>query len=233
MITMLCSVRRASSSDCRATATGSPTPLPGSGAYTGTPACRPITCNWSTAFGRCRSAATSSGVLPCSLSHSASLPASVVLPEPCRPASMITVGGTLANRSRLASPPRISTSSSCTILMTCCAGLSACDTSAPLARSFTRAMNCLHHGQRDVRLEQGDANLARGRVDVGGRQPPLAAQLGEDLGQPVGERLKHASRLPGPGGMGDGQGWRAVPCGSSPAMQGRRTLTRKSKPGTF
>ena len=146
MMTMLCWRRRASSSDCRATATGSPTPLPGSGAYTGTPARSPSTWSCCTALGRCRSAATISGVLPCPLSHSASLAASVVLPEPCRPASMMTVGGTLANRSRLVSPPRMPTSSSCTILMTCCAGFSAAETSSPLARSLTRAMNCLTTG---------------------------------------------------------------------------------------
>ena len=39
--------------------TGSPTPLPGSGANTGTPARSPTTCSWVTALGRCRSAATS------------------------------------------------------------------------------------------------------------------------------------------------------------------------------
>ena len=76
----------------------------------------------------------------------ASLPASVVLPEPCRPASMITVGGCFANCSRRASPPSVAISSSCTILMTCWAGLSACDTSAPRARSFSRAMNALTTG---------------------------------------------------------------------------------------
>ncbi len=59
---------------------------------------------------------------------------------------MITVGGCLANWSRRASPPRTSTSSSCTILMTCWAGLSAWDTSAPRARSFSRAMNALTTG---------------------------------------------------------------------------------------
>ena len=69
--------------------TGSPTPLPGSGAKTGTPARSPTTWSWSTALGRCRSAATSSGVWPCSRSQRASLPASVVLPAPCRPASRI------------------------------------------------------------------------------------------------------------------------------------------------
>ena len=70
-----------------------------------------------------------------------SLPASVVLPAPCRPASMITVGGFLANTSRRVSPPRIAISSSLTILMTCCAGFSAAETSAPVARCLIFAMN--------------------------------------------------------------------------------------------
>ena len=127
--------------EVRATATGSPTPLPGSGANTSTPARSPTTCSWFTALGRCRSAATSSGVWPWPLSQWPSLPARVVLPEPCRPASMMTVGAFLANRSRRVSPPRIATSSSLTILMTCWAGLSAPLTSAPRARSLTAAMN--------------------------------------------------------------------------------------------
>ena len=51
------------------------------------------------------------------------LPARVVLPAPCRPASMITVGGVLASVSRRVSPPRmLRRSSSLTILTTCCAG---------------------------------------------------------------------------------------------------------------
>ena len=54
---------------------------------------------------------------------------------------MITVGGVLANASRRVSPPRMPTSSSLTILTTCWAGLSAPETSAPLARSLMRAMN--------------------------------------------------------------------------------------------
>ena len=87
--------RRACSIESRATATGSPTPLPGSGAYTSTPARLPSTWSWLTALGRCRSQATSSGWWPRPLRWRASLPASVVLPEPCRPASMITVGGVL------------------------------------------------------------------------------------------------------------------------------------------
>ena len=54
------------------------------------------------------------------------------------PASMITVGGCFAKLSLRASPPNTLISSSCTILMTCCAGFSACETEAPRARSFNR-----------------------------------------------------------------------------------------------
>ena len=171
--------------------TGSPTPLPGKAANTGTPARSPSTCSCCTAFGRCMSAATSSGVLFCDFSQSASLAASVVLPEPCRPASMITVGGTLANRSRLASPPRIATSSSLTILMTCWAGLSASETSAPLARSLTLDMNSPDDGQRDVGLKQRDPDLPAGGVDVSLGQPPPPAQRGENLIEPIGKCLEH------------------------------------------
>ena len=90
------SLRLASSIEARATDTGSPTPLPGSGAKTGTPTRSPLTWSWLTALGRWRSAATSSGALSCSLSQSASFAASVVLPAPWRPASMMTVGPVLA-----------------------------------------------------------------------------------------------------------------------------------------
>lgn len=131
---------RANSIESLATWTGSPTPLPGSGAKTPTPARSATTLSWLTALGRWRSQATSSGAWPWPLSQRPSLPARVVLPAPCRPASMITVGGCLANLSRRVSPPRMPTSSSLTILMTCWAGLSACDTSAPRARSLTCLM---------------------------------------------------------------------------------------------
>ena len=59
---------------------------------------------------------------------------------------MITVGGVLAKRSRRVSPPRIATSSSLTILMTCWAGFSAPLTSAPRARSLTAATKSLTTG---------------------------------------------------------------------------------------
>src|SRR3954471_25076316 len=134
-------MRCACSTPVRAASTGSPTPLPAYGAHTSTPACLPTTSSCCTAFGRCRSAAMSSGTCRCSFSQLPSLPASVVLPAPCRPASITTVGGVFARWIGRASPPRMVTSSSLTILMTCWAGLSACDTSEPRARSLIAAMN--------------------------------------------------------------------------------------------
>ena len=75
MITVSYSFCLANAIESRATFTGSPVVRPGaetssppsdctpfSGAYTGTPARSPTTCSCVTAFGRCRSAATSSGV---------------------------------------------------------------------------------------------------------------------------------------------------------------------------
>ena len=47
------------------------------------------------------------------------------------------------------------------------------------------------HRQRDVRLQQRETDLPRGRLDVLLGQPPLAAQRGEDRCQPVGKRLEH------------------------------------------
>ena len=133
------------------------------------------------------------GCGPARCSQRPSLPASVVLPAPCRPASMITVGGFLASCSRRVSPPRMPTSSSLTILTTCCAGLSACETSTPSARSRTPAVNCAHDRQRDVGVEQRPADLAHRRVDVGLGQPALAAQGLERRGQAVGEGGEHGA----------------------------------------
>jgi hypothetical protein len=74
-----------------------------------------------------------------------SLPASVVLPEPCRPASMMTVGGCLANASA-GLPPRMPTSSSLTILTTCWAGVERLADLAPSARSRTAWVKALTTG---------------------------------------------------------------------------------------
>ena len=45
----------------------------------------------------------------------------------------------------------------------------------------------LDHRQRDVGLEQGDPDLARGRVDVGLGEPALATEVLEGVGKAVGQ----------------------------------------------
>src|SRR5205823_9316739 len=76
---------------------------------------------------------------PCCLTQRASFPAAVVLPAPCSPASRRTVGGFDAYVMRRFSPPRVLTSSSWTILMTCWAGLRLLERSSPMACSLMRA----------------------------------------------------------------------------------------------
>ena len=139
----------------RATATGSV-----GSEYTGTPTRSPSTRSCSTAAGRWRSAPTSSGRRPWLSRSCASFADAVVFPEPWRPAIITTLGGFDDTVSLPVVPPRVSTSSSLTILMTCCAGLRLFATSAPRARSFTRAMNVASDADVDVGLEQRDPQLA-------------------------------------------------------------------------
>src|SRR5699024_9624373 len=173
-----------------ATSTGSPTPLPGSGANTGTPARSPTTCSWFTALGRWRSAATSRGACPSDFIHFASLPARVVLPAPWRPASMITVGGFLAKCRSPVAPPSTSTSSSLTILTTCWAGLSALDLFAQ--RPLTDpAGELAHHRDGHVGVEQGTADLADRLVDVRLGEAAMAAQTLQRCCDAIGEVVEH------------------------------------------
>ncbi len=67
----------------------------------------------------------------------------VVLPEPCRPAIRITVGGRGEKVIPADWPPINAVSSSLTILTTCWPGLSCLVTSIPSARSLTELVNCL------------------------------------------------------------------------------------------
>ena len=115
-------------------------PLPGSGAHTSTPARSATTLSWVTALGRCRSAATNRARLPSLASHLPSFPARVVLPAPCKPASMMMVGPLLAQFSSRLWPPRTSTSSSLTILTTCWPGFRALERATSLAFSRTWAV---------------------------------------------------------------------------------------------
>ncbi len=67
--------------------------------------------------------------------------AAVVLPEPCRPASRITVGGLPATASLELPEPISEVSSSWTIFTTCWPGVRLLTTSWPSARAFTRSTN--------------------------------------------------------------------------------------------
>src|SRR5262245_46612270 len=100
---------------------------------------RPSCCSWSTAAGRARSAATRAGEWPSLRRRRASFAEAVVFPEPWSPASRITVGGLLANASFESPLPMSAVSSSWTMRTTSCPGVRLFVTSAPSARSRTRA----------------------------------------------------------------------------------------------
>ena len=101
--------------------------------YSRASTCLATTLSCSRAAGRYTSTETSMGRCPPFLSHAASLPDVVVLPEPCRPAIKITVGGCEANLKRAVSLPRMAINSSRTIFTTCSEGESAVSTSVPTA----------------------------------------------------------------------------------------------------
>src|SRR5258707_3624149 len=101
------------------------------------------TFNCCRAAGRYTSTETSSGRCPPVFSQLASLPDVVVLPDPCSPAIRTTVGGCEANFNLAVSLPRVSTSSSRTILMTCSPGESAVNTSWPTAFAWMRSIRSL------------------------------------------------------------------------------------------
>src|SRR5699024_2120346 len=90
------------------------------------------------------SQATSNGErLYCLRSKFANLPVVVVLPAPCRPTIIITVGERSATAILLCSPPIKFVNSSLTTLITCCPGVKLSITSCPTARSLIRLIKSL------------------------------------------------------------------------------------------
>ena len=88
-------------------------------------------------------------------------------------------------------PPSVSTSSSCTILMNCWPGSSAFDSSAPTARSFTRAMNALT--TRTLTSASSSASRISREISSTSRlgQPPAVADLGENAVETVAQGVEH------------------------------------------
>ena len=93
---------------------------------------------------------------------------------------------------RSVSPPSAVTSSSLTILMTCCAGVRLFERSAPEALLADPRDDGAHDREVDVGLEQGHADLAQHLVDVAVAESPLAPEPFEDAVETVGEGVEHA-----------------------------------------
>ena len=106
----------------------------------------------------------------------------VVLPEPLRPTSMMTVGGFEASLRVAGSPPRMLISSSLTMPTTICGPVTDFTTSWPRARSRTGGDELADDLEVDVGFEQGDADLAHGLVEVLFGDGAARAQLREDAG---------------------------------------------------
>ena len=106
------------------------------------------------------------GSCPAASRKLASLPQAVVLPEPCRPTIMMTVGGRGENVSLVEADPMRAVSSSLTILMNCCAGVRLSSTSAPKRALLDLVDELLDDLVVDVGLEQGQADLAGSPLDV-------------------------------------------------------------------
>ena len=123
------------------------------------------------------------------------MPAAVVLPEPWRPQSRITVGGLDAKVSFV--PRRAEQLGE----------LLVDDLHDLLARRQARehllADGALAHGgderlddaEVDVGLEQREADLAHRAIDVLGAERAAGAQIAERCLQFVGERLEHEGRM--------------------------------------
>ena len=145
------------------------------------------------AAGRRTSVDTVTGCLPWRVSHIASLPEVVVLPEPWSPSSRITRGrGALSVRPPLVSPKSAS-SSSRTIFTTCCAGdrlLQHRLVHRLVAHAVDERLDDL---EVDVGFEQGQTNLAQHAFHLLGREAHLAAKRREGLLDARAERFEHGA----------------------------------------
>ncbi len=125
---------------------------------------------------------------------SPSFAAAVVLPEPWRPASRITVGGR-PKASRESPEPMSAVSSSWTIFTTCWPGVRLFRTSWPSARSLTGVGEVAGDLEVDIRLEQSEPDLAHRLRDRLLVEAPAAAEPAERCLQLVGKGVEHGREV--------------------------------------
>src|SRR4051812_14394287 len=153
------------------------------------------------AAGRCKSAATRPGLRPSLRNSSASFAAVVVLPEPWRPASRITVGGRGVKASCELPEPIRAVSSSWTILTTCCPGVMLFRTSWPSARSRTWATKSLTTSKltsassRASRISRMAREIASSSSLPRPRRSPRAPWSRSDRASNTAAKCRGAARL--------------------------------------
>ncbi len=117
--------------------------------------------------------------------------AAVVLPDPCRPAIRITVGG----RGEKLSSPRLATHQVGELVVDdlhdLLAGVELADQLRAQAALLDLGGELLDDLEVDVRLEQGQADLAHRRVDVLLAQRAVLAQVAERGLELLGEGVEH------------------------------------------
>ena len=138
-----------------------------------------------------------SGYRPRVFSRRASLAAEVVLPEPCSPTSAMTAGFPWSATSAR-SPPSRDFSSSRTMRVTSWAGRQLLGDLGADGALAHPGRELPHDRQGHVGLEQREADLPQGRLEVVVGQVALAAQLLEDALHPVAETLEHRKPPSGP-----------------------------------
>ena len=178
----------------RATATGSPTPLPGSGAKTSTPAWPPTTCSCCDRVGALQVGRDEQRRVPLLLQPAAELAGEGRLTGALQAGEHDDGRRVLGEgeRAGLAAEDRDELLvDDLDDLLRRVERLADLGAARPL---LDRGDERLDGRQRDVGLEQRDPDLARGGVDVGLGEPTLAAQRGEDRLEPVGEGVEHRSR---------------------------------------
>ena len=196
-----------------------------------TPACWPTVRSCSRAAGRCTSVETSSGWRSRPASQRPSLALVVVLPEPCRPAIRITVGGVEAVASgRGAAPPSTSTISSRTMRTTAWSGERLFRTSWPVALARTRSSSCfatLKWTSASSRARRISRRAASTWASVRTPWPRRDLKIPCSLSLSDSNNAHHPDGRPQPSQSKS----RSYRCGRAPVNRGRDSLRERGRRG--